>query len=90
MTLDLDVSRLATEAGATEAGVRIAVHVAKEILHPVWDHMPPQMRAVFFERLLSGMAGAACSELGPDRTKLAFDAVKLAIDDAALRRANAH
>lgn len=88
-TVGLSVSLLATEEGVTEAAARIAVQVAKDILHPVWEHMPPEMRPMFLERLMSGMVGAACGEFGPERTKLVLEAVKDALDEVVAKRGRA-
>lgn len=82
---------LRTPAGVTEAGATLAEIVCRSILFDVVKNTAPALRGDLFERFISGLSGAALAELGPDRTKQALDAAKLAVDDCiAEHRRNAH
>ncbi|MDZ4254114.1 MAG: hypothetical protein U1A72_16225 [Sulfuritalea sp.] len=92
MTRDrtIDCMRLDTEEGVVSAAIAMAAAVCEDVLWPVINHTPPGMRQALFERFISGLTGAMCAEVGPERAKETLDAVKLAIDDVQRGRAHAH
>lgn len=72
---------LQSAAGVTEAGATIAELVCRSVLFDVVQHTAPALRADLFERFFSALGGAAIASIGPERTKQAFEAAKLAVDD---------
>lgn len=87
MKRDIDLSTLSTEEGVVAAAVTMATVVCQDVLWPVVNHTPKDQVQALFERFLSGITGAMCAELGPDKAKASLDAVKLAIDDLLAARA---
>lgn len=88
--MTLCIADLSNENGLAAAGLQLAVTVCKDVLWPVLDHTPHEMRQVLFERFLSGLTGAMVAELGLERAKQVLDAVKLAAQDVAAERARAN
>lgn len=88
--IGIDAVALRTNEGISRIAVEVASALQEDVITPLLAIVPMEKHPVLFERIFSGIAGIACSEIGTELAKRALDEVKLAIDAAAAARAKAH
>lgn len=86
----ISTDALRTEEGITAVATMMGVAFRDDVLYPVLDHTPPDMHQSLAERVLSALSGVLCAYIGPENTKAALDAAKLAIDEVQKERRHAN
>ena len=81
---------LSTEEGCVLASVRLGEVLAEQLLIPVLEHTPPEMRARLMELFVCAVTGFGCSQFGPQEMTRILDAAKVGIADAVAARRKAH
>lgn len=81
---------LSTENGIVAVAVKMAETVRDDLLLPLLEHTPKEMRQALFERFFSALTGVMCAEIGPELAVDTLEAVKDALVEIHAKRSATH